>query len=628
MRQRKWFRWAAGMVALATTASFAAACSGGNGSNTNSSTGGTKVAGGTAVYAEVAGFVPNFILPFVDGGHFGTWNMNDFQSLMYRPLYWMGQGTNPSVTDTTKDLAQSTTWSNGGKSVTVTLKPYKWSNGESVDGADVEFYVNLYKAEETENGGYVPPLTAGGTTLKFFPDNVTSMSVSGQSITFNLNQAYSQTWYEFNELAQITPLPQAWDVTGPGQTSNCATTVADCAAVYKYLSAQNKDLSTYASNPLWQVVDGPWHLASFNSDGHLTMKPNTDYSGPDKPTLAAFEEVPFTDSAAEYNQLRAGTKASNAVDFGYLPNEDITSPTTSPTKAGSNPLANQGYTLDPLIGYTINYFPLNMNNPTVGPIFKQLYARQAIQETVDQESAITNLDKGYGYLTTGPQPFEPTSSLVSPEEQTNPYPFSTSKAKALLTANGWNTSTSPATCAKAGTATGDCGAGVKAGQAFSFTVDYASGSPTLTTLMQALQTDAAEAGIKISIVAQAGSAITQESQPCTATEASCSWEAGNWGAGWVYAPDYLPTGEDLYATGSVANYGSFSDSTIDGLIIKSIETSGNASYYAAEDAISQAVPVVWQPDADSQLVEVASNLHGFDNNVFLNIDPEDWYFTK
>jgi peptide/nickel transport system substrate-binding protein len=627
MRQRKWFRWAAGIVAFGATASFAAACSGGNGSS-NSSTGGTKVAGGTAVYAEVAGFTPNFILPFVTGGAFGTWNMNDFQQLMYRPLYWMGDGTNPSTTDTTKDLAQSTTWSNGGKSVTVTLKPYKWSNGETVDGADVEFYVNMYKAEEPNNGGYIPPLTAGGTTLDFFPDNVKSMSVSGQSITFNLASAYNQTWYEFNELAQITPLPQAWDITGPGKTSDCATTEADCAAVYNYLSAQNKDLSTYATNPLWQVVDGPWHLTAFNADGHLTMQPNSKYSGPDKATLANFEEAPYTDNAAEYNQLRAGTKAANAVDFGYLPFEDVTSSTSSPTKAGANPLSNEGYTLDPWIGYSINYFPLNLNNPVVGPIFKQLYARQAIQETVDQESAITDLDKGYGYLTTGPQPLEPTSSLISPEEETNPYPFDTSKAKSLLAANGWNTSTTPATCEKAGSATGDCGAGIKAGQAFSFTVDYASGNPTLTTLMQALQTNAAQAGIKIGIVAQAGSSITQESQPCTSSQASCSWQAGNWGAGWVYAPDYLPTGEDLYATGSVANYGSFSDPTIDSLIIKSILNNSTASYFAAEDAISQADPVIYQPNQDYELVEEASNLHGFDNNVFLDLNPEDWYYTK
>ena len=627
MRQRRWFRWAAGMVAFGATASFAAACGGGNGSG-GGSTGGAKVAGGTATYAEIPGFLPNFILPFVDGGHFGTWNLNDFQELMYRPLYWMGQGANPSVTDTTKDLASSTTWSSDGKSVTVTLKPYKWSNGETVDGADVEFFVNMYKAEEAENGGYIPPLTAGGTTLKFFPDNVVSMAVSGQSITFNLASAYNQTWYEFNELAQITPLPLAWDVTGAGQTSDCATNVADCAAVFKYLSAQNKNLSTYASNPLWQIVDGPWHLTAFNADGHLTMQPNKSYSGPDKPTLANFEEAPFTDNAAEYNQLRAGSTATNAIDFGYLPYEDVTSSTSNPNTPGSNPLKNQGYALDPWIGYSINYFPLNLNNPTVGPIFQQLYARQAIQETVDQNSTITNLDKGYGYLTTGPQPLEPNNSLISPGEKSNPYPYDTSKAESLLTANGWDTSTTPATCTKPGSGAGECGKGVTAGQKFEFTVDYASGNPTLTTEMQALQTDAAQSAIKIDIVAQAGSAITQESQSCTPTQATCSWQAGNWGAGWVYAPDYLPTGEDLYATGSVANYGSFTDPTIDGLIIQSILNNSTSSYYAAEDAIAQADPVVWQPDQDYQLVELASNLRGFDNNVFLNLDPEDWYYVK
>ena len=49
------------------------------------------------------------------------------------------------------------------------------------------------------------------------------------------------------------------------------TADAACAAVYTFLSKQagydpanpkapNNSLSTYATNPLWQVVDGPFHL--------------------------------------------------------------------------------------------------------------------------------------------------------------------------------------------------------------------------------------------------------------------------------------------------------------------------------------------------------------------------------
>ena len=30
----------------------------------------------------------------------------------------------------------------------------------------------------------------------------------------------------------------------------------------------------------------------------------------------------------------------------------------------------------------------------------------------------------------------------------------------------------------------------------------------------------------------------------------CNWTALNWGAGWIYAPDFEPTGETLFYTGS------------------------------------------------------------------------------
>ena len=113
----------------------------------------------------------------------------------------------------------------------------------------------------------------------------------------------------YNELSQITPMPAAWDRTASGP-SNCDTTVSDCAAVYSYLAAQAKDLDTYATNPTWAIVDGPWKLSAFNADGHITFVPNKSYSGPIKPKLAAFQEVPFTTDAAEYDVLQSPSSST------------------------------------------------------------------------------------------------------------------------------------------------------------------------------------------------------------------------------------------------------------------------------------------------------------------------------
>ena len=51
--------------------------------------------------------------------------------------------------------------------------------------------------------------------------------------------------------------------------------------------------------------------------------------------------------------------------------------------------------------------------------------------------------------------------------------------------------------------------------------------------------------------------------PCTPRQPTCKWTAENWGAGWIYGPDYLPTGESLYAPGSAANCGSYIDPKAD-----------------------------------------------------------------
>ena len=58
--------------------------------------------------------------------------------MMYRPLYWFGVGNSASL-NPGLSVAQVPVYSNGGKTVTIKMKDYKWSNGESVDAQDVVF---------------------------------------------------------------------------------------------------------------------------------------------------------------------------------------------------------------------------------------------------------------------------------------------------------------------------------------------------------------------------------------------------------------------------------------------------------------------------------------------------------
>src|SRR5579875_2087230 len=580
--------------------------------------------GNIVTAALTPGYTPNYILPFTDAAHFGTWNIDQLQYLMYRPLYWYGNDESPTV-DYNLSLAGAPTWNSAGTTVTLTLKPYKWSDGETVNSDEVEFWMNMMSAEKDNWGGYVPG---------YFPDNVTSYKpVGSNKFQFTFNKAYNQQWVLYNELSQIMPLPEAWDVTsltGASGSGGCDKSVSKCKAVYNFLVEQNQNLSGYATNKIWGIVDGPWKLQTFNPAGDITFVPNKSYSGPIKPSLKAYKEEQFASDTAEYNVLKSGPDSSNAVQVGYIPYSDITGSTTNPEKAGPNPLSSQ-YTMTPYIGYGINYFPMNFNNPQVGPIIKQTYFRQALEYTVDDAAIIKSVYKGYGYVNTQGVPTLPKSSVLAPGLNKDQFPFSTTKARALLTAHGWSSSGDPATCVKPGTASNECGAGITKGEKLEFNVPYSSGSADLTTIMTAFASNAGQAGIKLNITSQAGETITADDIACTPSKATpCTWSMGNWGGGWIYAPDYYPTGEDLFAKGSLANYGSYNDPTNNKYIADTLVAKNpTQSMYTWERYLAKQAPVVWMPQFANPLLEVANNLKGVTPvNCFENITPEEWHYVK
>ncbi|HLX77315.1 MAG TPA: ABC transporter substrate-binding protein [Acidimicrobiales bacterium] len=377
--------------------------------------------------------------------------------------------------------------------------------------------------------------------------------------------------------------------------------------------------STYATNPLWQVVDGPWHLTSFNVSGQLTMKPNPKYSGPVKPTLSAFVELPFTSSTAEFNQLIGGK-----ITVGYIPAEDITAPAKNPLIPGPNNSRVAGkFNLVPWYGWLINYFPLNFNSTDdsgeAGAVFRQLYFRQAMQMLINQPGLIKQIAKGYGVPVYGPVPIIPKNSFSTAFEAKDPYPYNPAKSKALLSSHGWKiVPNGTDTCTNAS----KCG--VPAGTKLSFNLMYASGS-TQTAQYAAAETSAwSTAGIHVTASAETFNTIIGTATPCTGT--SCKWDMG-WWEGWVYSPDYWPSGEDLFETGAASNAGSYSNPSMNTLIRQT--NFGNTSLATFENYAALQLPDIWEPGGTYQISEIAKNLHGASpQNPLLTIQPEDWYFTK
>ncbi len=469
-------------LAAAVLVIVAAGCTGGG---TGVSAGGKLVQGGTAVWAESPGSAPNYIFPFASSAYFGVNNTVDFSFLMYRPLYWFGQGSQPRL-NLPLSLASMPVFN--GRKVTITLKHYMWSNGTPVTAENVVFWLNMMRAVPQHYGGY-----------SGFPANVSDIrTASPTKLTMTMDKAYSPTWFLYNDLSQIVPIPAAWDRTGHGP-SHCTTTVEDCAAVYQYLDAQSKAMTTYVSSPIWSVVDGPWRLSAFNADGHVTFVPNKSYSGPVKPKLAAFQEVPFASDAAEYNVLQSPI-ASTKIDVGYLPFQDAR-PKPAGAAVGANPLAAKGYAMSPLYGWAINYYVMNFQSTTGnGPVIRQLYFRQAMAYLMNQAAVISGPLRGYGVPTVGPVASTPLTRFLSPQgRKGDPFPYNPAKAKALLTSHGWNVIPDGVTTC---THPSRCGPGIRQGKGLQFAFPYASGIAWTALEMDQLRSNAARLGIKLNLKAR------------------------------------------------------------------------------------------------------------------------------
>ena len=575
---------------------------------------GTKVQGGTAIYALPPSPPPNYIFPMASSTYFNVANVAHLQYFLYRPLYWFGQGSQPTL-NASLSLADQPTYR--GTQVTITMKNDQWSDGTPVTAQNVLFWIHMLQAVgQTEWGAFTP----GG-----FPANVTDVkAASATTLTMTMNKAYSPAWFTDNELSQITPMPKAWDRTVSGP-SDCTDNVADCKAVFGYLDSQSKAVSRWATSPLWSIVDGPFRLKSFSPDGNATFVPNTSYSGPVKPTLSAFREVPFSTEAAEYNELRSG-HGGQKIDVGYLPVNDA--PKKAPgVRVGANPVP--GYTLDPLYSWSINYLVPNTNSSTPeGKVLKELYFRQALEYLVNQQAAIAGPLHGYGFPTVGPVAnYPPTPYLSAQGKQGDPFPYNVAKARQLLSSHGWAVvPNGTSTCQNPGL----CGQGVTQGQAASFTLPYATGTPGIDAAMTQFKSDARQAGIQLILQPKPFDQVTAiGGGNCVVVGSSCAWDFAYWGGGWAFTPDYQPTGETLFTSGSAANSSGYTSSQNDTLISRSLTASSLQPLYQWQDYLQTQLPEMWQPNGVYELTEVADNLHGvIPQSPTLYINPETWYFTK
>jgi len=582
------------------------------------------IKGGTATVALPAGVTNNWIFPFYAITNSSVYNSNQFQWMFYRPLYMFGNNTNTNVTiNYPLSPANPPDYTNGGKTVVINMKGWKWSDGETVNAQSLIFFLNMAKAEKNNWYAYSKTL---------LPDNVASYKATGPNqLTIQLNSGYSSIWYTYNQLAEINPMPLAWDVTSLGAkagsggctTDSAADGWAKCKAVYTFLTAQSKIASTYATSPLWSVVDGPWKLSSFNTNGNVTIVPNKAYSGSPKPKLSAVKFLPYTADSAEYTALKTG-----GLDVGYIPTQDVGQKPANSWLPATNPLGSSYY-LEPFFSYGIEYAQPNFNNPQVGYLVRQLYIRQAMQSAENQPGISTAIWRGYATPVSGPVPTVPTNEFLPAIQKENngqgPYPYDPAKAKALLTSHGWSEVGGVMTCQDPS----KCGTGITKGEQLKMTFVYSTGIAAATATYQTIKSEESQIGIDVTLVGQSFDSIIGESLPCAPMGPKCNVQVFAFG-GWGFdGPGFEPTGEPLFATGAGSNSGNYSNPEMDKLINETHTSSSLAVFHQYATYAAQQLPFMWVPNPNPfQIQAVSSKLHNVAFSPMFTLLPEYWYFTK
>jgi peptide/nickel transport system substrate-binding protein len=187
------------------------------------------------------------------------------------------------------------------------------------------------------------------------------------------------------------------------------------------------------------------------------------------------------------------------------------------------------------------------------------------------------------------------------------------------------------TCVNAGTGKGQCGKGVKPGAKLQFSLLYATGVDWMFSAVKELVSNASLVGLQISATPKSTQDVISAVFCAPQPSPSCpAWQMAFWGS-WTYAPDYLPTGEELFVGSSAADGGQYNSPYDNKLIGATLSARTDQQFYPAmykwQDWLAAQVPVVYEPNV-ATLIESANNLNIGVQSPTLNLNPEDWYYLK
>lgn len=548
---------------------------------------GTAIHGGTITFGVLNGNQENYIFPVVPSGNASTYNYN-WEQAMWLPLYNnSAYGSTPGV-DYAVSLANKPSFSDGNKTITLTLKSgYKWSDGKPVVARDVLFDIALVKAAVKESAANWASYTPG-----YFPDSLSSITTTGQdTIVMHLKRAFNPGWFLNDQLAlNLYALPStAWNVTSPTGPHLDWTVPANAKKIYDYLGKAGGQVGQFGTNPLWKIVDGPYVLSKFSPvNASFTFTPNRSYGGSPKP-YADIQGVTYTGITPMLNAMRTGSLDIGSVDFSQL--------------ASVPSLKSNGYSVFglPDFGWAGDIWNFEDKTGHFNSIVKQLYFRQAMAHLVNEKAIIAGIYHGAAGYAYGPIPSVPKTPYVPADSVKPPYPYDPAAAVSLFKSHGWHVvPNGTTTCASPGTGANQCGAGIPKGTPLSFTwytLNSASG-PYVPLTDEAITSEAKQAaGINVALHQQTFNYIASnfnDPDPSVAKYIN-TWGVENFNG---YTDSPYPTQNSIFNTGGSFNSGGYVDPKMDQLIHQSVYGSDPNAVTKEASYEAQALPALFLPNYD------------------------------
>lgn len=332
---------------------------------------GTAASGGsarviTAETGQAGQFVDNFN-PFSPNAQRPTLGMI-YEPLMFFNIAKAGAGK--------PWLAKSYAWSNGGKTITFTMRPNaKWTDGQPVTASDVAYTFNLLKSSPALNQNGLPIASASA------PNSTTAVVNFTQSSYAAIDYIAGNTYI----------LPQhIWSkIANPSTTLN--------------------------PNP---VGSGAYTVQSVSGEA-LTMKANPNYYMPGLPKVKTYRFLYFNGNQAANLAIENGQ-----VDWAntYIPNIN----TVYKSKNSKFVVSNTPVAITSIVP--------NFNDPVVS----QLPVRQAISYALNRNQISKIVYNGYANPIATSGLISPNfDNVADPSLKNSKFVFSTSKAKSTLKSDGY-----------------------------------------------------------------------------------------------------------------------------------------------------------------------------------------------